>query len=139
MPDTPNQSQGGTILPPEMLYSTLMKIVGDIGAQGATLHEIKSDVGDLQSEVTKTFATLQERVGKIEVGAGLRDERLKKNQEDLILLRKELADYKHETEIALTKERNDRLLVRGAMMGVAMLWPVIWQFVIEPILRIKQP
>ena len=133
-------------------FEMLLSMVGSLGQISATLRGVENGLNDLRNATNQQLAHLKERVGKGEQLNEVQNERIKQLGNNDATLRGELLSLKaaHTAEIADLKATHEkeikdlraelqeasrmRWMVRGGLLVVSVIWPIVWQLGIVPLL-----
>lgn len=121
-------------------FQLLIKLVGQMGETSATLRSIDTGLAELRTNTTQQLATLQERVGKGEALNGVQSERILQLEKGQEALKSALAAEKEgrvkevdKIRAEQTEDNRTRWMVRGGLAVVAIIAPLLWDYVILPL------
>jgi hypothetical protein len=121
-------------------FQLLIKLVGQMGETSATLRSIDTGLAELRTNTTAQLAMLQERVGKSEALNGVQNERIQQLERDRDALRAEVSALKiaHATDLQKIRaeqqeDNRTRWMVRGGITVIAVLAPLLWEYVLLPL------
>jgi hypothetical protein len=134
----------------------LISMMGRLGEMTATLKSVDAGLTEVRQNTSQQLALLQERIGRSEALNEVQNEQIKQMQQSDTTLRADIAalkaehakqiaelEVKHEKEMQALREEmraearegsRMRWMIRGGIAVVAVVWPVVWNLVVLPML-----